>query len=47
MKVLNISGNKIPFSTIQSLIQALANTLIIHDNYILEEEAAPAEEPTE
>ncbi|HOV92887.1 MAG TPA: leucine-rich repeat domain-containing protein [Candidatus Kapabacteria bacterium] len=47
LKVLNISGNKIPFSTIQSLIQALPNTLIIHDNYILEEEAAPAEEPTE
>ena len=47
LKVLNISGNKIPFSIIQSLIQALPNTLIIHDNYILEEEATPAEEETE
>ncbi|MEN6296203.1 MAG: leucine-rich repeat domain-containing protein [Chloroherpetonaceae bacterium] len=44
LKVLNVSGNKIPFSTIKSIIQALPNTLIIHDKYILEQEATPAEE---
>jgi Leucine-rich repeat (LRR) protein len=47
LKVLNISGNKIPFSTIKSIIQALPHTLVIHDNYIREEEAIPAEEITE
>jgi Leucine-rich repeat (LRR) protein len=44
LKVLNVSGNKIPFSTIKSIIQALPNTLIIHDNYVREEEAIPGEE---
>lgn len=44
LKVLNLSGNKIPFSSIKSIIQALPNTLIIHDKYILEEDAMPAEE---
>lgn len=37
LKVLKLSGNKIPFSLIKNLIQSLPNTLIIHDNYILEE----------
>ena len=36
LKVLNITGNKIPFAMIKNLIQSLPNTLIVHDNYVLE-----------
>jgi Leucine-rich repeat (LRR) protein len=48
LKVLKLTGNKIPFSMIKNLIQSMPNTLVIHDNYILEEpieeeETFPAE----
>ncbi|OGU58350.1 MAG: hypothetical protein A2X64_10060 [Ignavibacteria bacterium GWF2_33_9] len=36
LKVLKITNNKIPFAMIKNLIQSLPNTLIVHDNYVLE-----------
>jgi hypothetical protein len=37
LKLLNLTNNKIPFTMVKNLIQSMPNTLIIHDNYILEE----------
>jgi len=36
LKILDIRGNSIPFSEIKNLIQSMPNTLILHDNYVLE-----------
>lgn len=46
LNVLDIRGNNIPFSEIKNLIQSLSNTLILHDNYILDVQKGE-EEPTE
>lgn len=42
--VLDIRGNNIPFSEIKNVIQSLPNTLILHDNYILEVQKGDEEE---
>lgn len=46
LNVLDIRGNNIPFSEIKNLIQYLSNTLILHDNYILDIQKGE-EEPIE
>ncbi len=38
LKLLDIRNNNIPFSDIKNLIQSMPNTLILHDNYILDTE---------
>jgi len=44
LKILDIRGNNIPFSEIKNLIQSMPNTLIIHDNYVLETQKGEEEE---
>lgn len=44
LKILDIRGNNIPFSEIKNLIQSMPNTLIMHDNYILQTEKGEEEE---
>lgn len=36
LKILDMRGNSIQFSEIKNLIQSMPNTLILHDNYVLE-----------
>lgn len=38
LKLLDLRNNNIPFSDIKNLIQSMPNTLILHDNYILDTE---------
>ncbi len=47
LNVLDIRGNNIPFSEIKNIIQALPNTLILHDNYILDVQKGEEEEVEE
>lgn len=47
LNLLDIRGNNIPFSEIKTLIQSLPNTLILHDNYILDTQKSADEEPEE